>query len=158
MLPTRPVEQFISVGAVLLVGLAVASAQVARRDVRVVIPSEIEYKPVSGYPSGYARAMLEGETDKAMSITYRVRLPPHFKFEPHTHEWDEHVTVLEGTWYLGFGTSFEKSRLKALPPMSFVIIPSGTPHFVYTEGEVVCQVHGTGPVGLTFVRKPEGPQ
>lgn len=155
MLRTRPVRQLTWVGAVLLVGFAVGSAQMAGRDVHIVIPSQIEYKPVSGYPSGYARAMLEGDTAKPMPVTYRVRLPAHFRFEPHTHAWDEHVTVLEGTWYLGFGTSFEMARLKALPPLSFVIIPSGTPHFVYTKGEVVCQVHGTGPVGLTFVGKPD---
>ena len=155
MVPTRSLPHLAGVGAVLLVACGMASAQIAPRDAHVVIPSQIEYKAVSGYPAGYARAILEGDTDKPMPVTYRVRLPEHFKFEPHTHAWDEHVTVLEGTWYLGFGTSFEMARLKALPPMSFVIIPSGTPHFVYTKGEVVCQVHGTGPVGLTFVGKPD---
>jgi hypothetical protein len=154
MLTTLPVRPLLAVTAALLVGFGLGGglAQSARRDAQVVVPSEIEYKSVPGYPPGYARALLEGDPSKPTSITYRVRLPAHYKFEPHVHAWDEHVTVLEGTWYLGFGTAFEKSRLKALPPMSFAIIPSGTPHFVYTEGVVVCQVHGTGPVGLTFVK------
>ena len=114
-------------------------------------PSEIKWSAVSGYPPGYARAMLEGEADKAVPFTYRVRLPARFTFQPHTHAGDEHVTVLEGAWSVGVGDTFDASRLRSFPVGSFILIPAGTPHFVATEDDAVIQVHGIGPVGFRFV-------
>jgi quercetin dioxygenase-like cupin family protein len=73
----------------------IASAPGEGNSVHAVTPSEINWSAVRGYPSGYARAMLEGEAGKAVPFTYRVRLPPGFTFKPHTHAGDEHVTVLE---------------------------------------------------------------
>ena len=109
---------------------------------------------IPGYPPGYQRAVLEGATDRPGPVTYRVRLPPHFRFEPHTHTWDEHVTILKGTWYVGFGTDFEEAHLEKLEAGSFALIPGGTPHYVRTgDDETVVQVHGIGPTGMTLVRQ-----
>lgn len=114
-------------------------------------PSSLEWKTVPGYPSGYRRAMLEGHTDSAVSVTYRVHLPHGFRFAPHTHLWTEHVTVLEGIWKLGIGKTFDATRMHRLAVGSFVIIPAGVPHFVSAEGSTIVQVHGVGPVGMTVV-------
>ncbi len=129
----------------------------AANSVRAVAPSEVKWSGVSGYPSGYARAMLEGEAGKAVPFTYRVRLPAGFRFQPHTHAGDEHVTVLQGAWSFGVGESFDASRLRSLPAGSFVVIPASTPHFVATEGETIIQVHGIGPIGFRFVGDPGSP-
>jgi quercetin dioxygenase-like cupin family protein len=126
------------------------------KPVRAVAPSQINWSAVSGYPPGYARAMLEGEAGNAVPFTYRVRLPPGFTFRPHTHAGDEHVTVLQGAWSFGVGSTFDRSRLRSLPVGSFVVIPAGTPHFVATESETIIQVHGIGPIGFRFVGDPGG--
>ena len=64
--------------AVLVGMIEVASAVRSTPDdwnsVRAVAPSEIKWSAVSGYPPGYARAMLEGEAGKAVPFTYRVRV------------------------------------------------------------------------------------
>lgn len=78
-------------------------------------------------------------------------MPARFRAEPHTHPADEFITVLQGTWYMGLGKAFDSAALKPLPAGSFVKIPSGTPHFIYTENEAIIQVHGVGPVSLRFV-------
>jgi mannose-6-phosphate isomerase-like protein (cupin superfamily) len=129
-----------------VLGGAVAVTREDQPAVRVVTTADITWNSVAGYPPGYARAMLDGEAAKAIPFTYRLRLPALFKFQPHTHESDEHVTVLQGTWSFGVGETFDASRLRAVPSGSFVIIPAGTPHFVATEGETVVQVHGVGPI------------
>jgi quercetin dioxygenase-like cupin family protein len=116
--------------------------------VRAVAPAEIHWTAVPGYPPGYARAMLEGEADKAVPFTYRVLLPAGFRFQPHRHAGDEHVTVLQGAWSFGIGDTFDASRLKSFPAGSFVIIPAGTPHFIAVQGETIVQVHGVGPIGF----------
>ena len=141
--------------AVLVAGATIASgvgsAPGEEDAVRGVLPDEINWRAVSGYPAGYARAMLEGEAGKAAPFTYRVRLPAGFRFQPHTHAGDEHVTVLQGAWSLGIGGTFDASRLRAFPVGSFVVIPAGTPHFVATEGDTIIQVHGIGPIAFRLV-------
>jgi len=127
---------------------AVRPAPGEDKPVRAVAPSEISWSAVPGYPPGYARALLEGEADKAVPFTYRVRLPAGFSFQPHTHAGDEHVTVLQGAWSFGIGEKFDSSRLKSFPAGSFVVIPAGTPHFIAVQGETVVQVHGVGPIGF----------
>lgn len=138
--------------AVLVAGATIAfgvrSAPGEENSVRGVVPDEINWSAVSGYPSGYARAMLEGEAGKAAPFTYRVRLPAGFRFQPHTHAGDEHVTVLQGAWSLGIGRTFDAAHLRVFPVGSFVVIPAGTPHFVATESDTVIQVHGIGPIAF----------
>jgi quercetin dioxygenase-like cupin family protein len=148
MFPPCIVRRVIALGALFLLSTTVGSTIEARRAVRVMIPGEITWTTVTGYPPGYARAMLEGEANKAVPFTYRVRLPAHFRFQPHTHASDEHVTVLEGNWSFAVGESFDASHLRVVPAGSFVIIPAGTPHFVATEGEAIVQVHGIGPISF----------
>ena len=123
----------------------------ASTGVRILQPSAMQWKPVPGYPPGYERAMLEGEADQPVPITYRVRLPDGFRFAPHVHPWNEHVTVLEGKWRLGIGKTFDVATMTTLEAGSFVIIPAGVPHFVVAEGQTVVQVHGVGPLGMKLV-------
>lgn len=134
-----------------LIGLGSLSAQSQTTNVRIITPADIQWAAIPGYPPGYARMMLEGKTDDGGSHTYRVRLPAGFKIEPHTHPSDEHVTVLQGTWGLGLGESFDASRVKAIPAGSFVIIPAGTPHFLSIDTETIVQVQGIGRIGMTYV-------
>lgn len=126
--------------------VAVTREDRPRPAVRVVTTADITWTSVAGYPPGYARAMLDGEATRAAPVTYRLRLPARFTFQPHTHDSDEHVTVLQGTWSFGVGETFDASRLRAVPAGSFVMIPAGLPHFVAVEGETVVQVHGVGPI------------
>jgi len=143
-------------GVIVMVASAVRSAPGDGKPVHAVAPNEISWSAVSGYPPGYARAMLEGEAGKAVPFTYRVRLPAGFTFQPHTHAGDEHVTVLQGAWSFGVGDAFDRSRLRSLPVGSFVVIPAGTPHFVTTESETIIQVHGIGPIGFRRLGDPGG--
>ena len=65
---------------------------------------------------------------------------------PHTHPDERVVTVLDGTFYQGIGTSFDESKAHALPPGSVVIIPPGTPHFGFAkDGDVTIEEIGIGP-------------
>jgi quercetin dioxygenase-like cupin family protein len=148
MQSTALVRRAIALGALFVLGGAVGVTRDAGDAVRVMTPGDITWTSVPGYPPGYARAMLEGEVAKAAPCTYRVRLPAAFKFQPHTHDSDERVTVLQGTWSFGVGETFDASRLRTVPTGTFVTIPAGTPHFVATEREAVIQVHGVGPIGF----------
>jgi len=149
----------IGVGAAaLLATIPAPGRQSSTSGVRMVRPKDVRWQDVAGYPAGYQRAVLEGKMDSHVPITYRVRLAAHFRFMPHTHPWDEHVTVLKGTWCLGLGKSFDEKQMEALETGSFIIIPSGVPHYVMTrEGETIAQVHGIGPTSVTYVTPGDQP-
>jgi hypothetical protein len=62
------------------------------------------------------------------------------------------VTVISGTWHMGYGTTFDAKSLKDLPPGSFYTEPGGQPHFAQTGDEpVVIWVTGYGPSDTKFV-------
>jgi len=75
----------------------------------------------------------------------------------HTHPEDRTYTVISGTWYVGFGTKFDESKLIALPPGSYYTEPAGVPHFVMAKDDaVVVQISGTtGPTRQDFVEPPK---
>jgi quercetin dioxygenase-like cupin family protein len=114
-------------------------------------PSEIEARtPATG--SGPRMTSLLGDPTKAGLYTVRVSIPAHTQVRPHTHRDNRAVTVLSGTWHMGYGTTFDPKALKDLPPGSFYTEPAGQPHFAQTEDEpVVILVTGYGPSDTQFV-------
>ena len=145
---TADIGRAITLGALVALGGVPGIRREAAPAVRVVTTGEMTWVSVAGYPPGYARALLEGDAATAGPHTYRVRLVAGFTIQPHTHDSDEHVTVLQGTWSFGVGETFDASRLRAVPAGSFVIIPAGTPHFLAIDRETIVQVHGVGPIGF----------
>lgn len=87
-----------------------------------------------------------GDSTKPGLYSVRVSIPPHTQVRPHVHRDNRAVTVISGTWHVGYGASFDAKALKALPPGSFYTEPAGQPHFTQTEDEpVVILVTGYGP-------------
>ena len=83
----------------------------------------------------------------------RIQNDDNFFVLPHTHPNDEHVVVVKGTWHLGSGPRFDRSKLRPLATGDFVRIRAAMPHFAWSEGETIIQVHGIGPFRLDFVDK-----
>jgi len=80
----------------------------------------------------------------------RIRELPGTIAAPHTHTFDENITVLHGTWYFGIGDRFDRAKLRKMPAGSFIFIPRGTPMFGYAPQSVTVQVHGIGPFTQRF--------
>jgi quercetin dioxygenase-like cupin family protein len=95
--------------------------------------------------------MLKGDPSRLGLYTILLKVPAHTRLAAHSHP-DERVgTVIEGTWYVGYGDKFAESALKALPPGSFFTEPAGVPHFARTgDAEVVVQITGVGPTGTDY--------
>ncbi|PYV46799.1 MAG: hypothetical protein DMG92_17410 [Acidobacteria bacterium] len=67
---------------------------------------------------------------------------------------NELATVIEGTWYVGEGTKFDQAKLKAYGPGTFVLIPSGIPHFIEApDRPVVVQLTGIGKWQTDYLEK-----
>lgn len=83
--------------------------------------------------------------------SYRLRLPAGYELRPHKHGARRYVTVLQGTYVAGFGETADRNRAVAFPAGSFVWIPKNMPHFAWTKGETVIQVHGRGAFKVKWV-------
>jgi quercetin dioxygenase-like cupin family protein len=115
-------------------------------------PQEIAWFTPSYYTDGRQRAQLLGDSRKGRAWIDRVKIPGGAKVLAHTHPTHEVVTVIEGTWYLGIGDTFDDAKLKAYPAGSFIVIPAHVPHFLATrEAPTIVQVSGNGVFGTDYV-------
>lgn len=95
---------------------------------------------------GVQMTNLVGDSSKPGLYTVRVAIPAHTQVNPHVHRDNRSVTVVSGTWRMGYGAQFEEKALKALPPGSVYTEPAGQAHYSQTRDEpVVILVTGYGP-------------
>jgi uncharacterized protein (TIGR02246 family) len=105
-----------------------------------------------GFAPGVKLAVLHGDPSKSGDYTLRLRFPDNYTVPPHWHPGGEHVTVLQGSFSFGMGTTFDRNALKTYGPGDFVYAPAKMPHFAMTKGETVVQLHGDGPFAVNLVK------
>ena len=137
--------------------LQIGKAQQSSPDRRLT-PSEIVALKPSGAGAGTSGVngiqtrILKGDPDKAGLYTIQLTIPANTKIEAHTHPDDRVASVISGTWYIGYGSHFDETKLKALAPGSFYTEPPSTAHFARTGNQpVAVQITGVGPTGTKYV-------
>ena len=70
---------------------------------------------------------------------------------PHRHPEDEHIVVIQGTWFLGHGEAFNRAALEEMPVGTYGMVAKTMAHFGWSRGETIIQVHGIGPFKQLFV-------
>jgi quercetin dioxygenase-like cupin family protein len=75
----------------------------------------------------------------------RIRELPGAIVPPHSHPVDENITVVEGTWYFGFGEEYKAETLQERKAGSYAFAPKGSTMFGYSATGAIVQVHGIGP-------------
>ena len=89
---------------------------------------------------------------EAQPVPYllRVRLAAGGRIAAHTHPDVRNSTVLAGTLFIGFGDTFDATRVVAVPVGGVYVAPANVAHYVWArDGDVVYQESGTGPTGTT---------
>ena len=125
--------------AVAVGSAAVAVAQSGAQ--QRVTPAEVKWpaNPASvvgtSGASGIQTVTLKGDPTKPGLYALLLRVGPNTRIEAHAHPDDRVATVVSGTWYFGYGQTFDEKALKALPPGSFYTEPPGMHHFAMTRGE-----------------------
>jgi hypothetical protein len=124
----------------------------------VALPGELKWSPAPAVlPPGARLAVMEGDPSKPGEYTKRLWMPANYRLPPHFHAATEHVTVLQGTFFVGMGETFDTRNGKRLPAGAFGALPAGMRHFAWTEGETVIQLHGVGPWSITYVNAADHP-
>ncbi|MFL5620746.1 MAG: cupin domain-containing protein [Gemmatimonadaceae bacterium] len=150
--------------AVLVIGLVQsplrAQGTAAEHGTVIVVPAgTAKFGPAPDIlPSGAKLAVLEGDPTKEGSYTMRLWMPNGYTIPPHFHLADEHVTVVEGTFLVGMGSTLDASKFAALPAGSFGMLPPHMQHYARARGVTVIQLHGMGPWGLTYVHPSDDPR
>jgi quercetin dioxygenase-like cupin family protein len=129
------------------------------KDHVMVRPDDVKWGPAPpSLPAGAQAAFLAGDPGKAEPFVLRVKFPDGYKIPPHWHPTDENVTVLQGTFLVGAGDTFNADSSQPLPAGSFVRMPKEMRHFALVKGETIVQVHGMGPFRITYVNIADDPR
>ena len=153
------------IAAVILVGIVSAFTPVRAQmtampaDHLMILPGDIKWidGPAS-LPPGAKSAVIEGDPKVAGLFTMRVKLPANYNVMPHFHPADEHITVIEGSFYMGVGEKFDEKAAKEIPVGGFGVMIAGTRHFALTKKGCIVQLHGMGPWGITYVNPGDDPR
>ena len=129
-------------------------ADTNKKGIIALTPVQVRWFTPSYYTDGRERAHLLGDSSQGGAWVDRVKMPAGKRVLAHTHPEDEVVTVIDGTWYLGQGTKFNPTNLKAYPAGSFIVVPAGVPHFVAAmESTAIVQLNGNGIFQTDYVEK-----
>jgi hypothetical protein len=152
----------IGIGAAVFcaVGLLLARGEAATPPEHLMVsPTEITWaEGPPSLPKGARMAVLEGDLAAAGPFTARLKVPAGYRIPPHWHPAIEHVTVLEGDFYMGAGDTFDEKKLHRLPPGSLAVMQIGVRHFASTQAPAVIQIHGIAPWGITYVNPADDPR
>ena len=126
----------------------------------ILTPDQVKWASVASLRPGAQSAVILGTPDKPGPYVYRVKFPPHFQVEAHSHPDNRMYTVLSGTFYQGLGDKFDETKLMARPGGSFYTHPAGAPHFGATrDEEVVLQIASwEGSTFLKYVNPADDPR
>lgn len=140
------------------VASALAAASLGAAEYIEMMERDVKWQDAPTLAPGAKTAVIDGDPKAAGPFVMRLKLPPHSTIQLHTHPATENVTVLSGTLYFAASDKYDRKSAKAFGPGSYFSIAAGKPMFAYsTDGEVVAQIHGTGPWGITYIESKDRP-
>jgi hypothetical protein len=154
----KPLALVIFLAASWLAGTTSADEKDAMK-LSIYAPAAIQWRegPAS-IPPGAKLAVLEGDPGKDGPFVMRLLLPDGYRIPPHTHAKPERLTVISGTFNIGMGDKFDAAKGHAMPAGTFGTWAPGMMHFVWTKGETIVQLHGTGPWTIEYVNSADDPR
>jgi quercetin dioxygenase-like cupin family protein len=149
----------IVVASLLGIAASVAPQAAGAQSAAPANPPTLQWGPAPAvFEPGAQMAVLQGDPSKAgEGFAVRLRLPSGYKIAPHTHPTAENITVIEGTFLVGMGSTFDKAKMMTLPRGAFASAPAQHPHYAEARGATVVQVHAIGPFALTYVNPADAP-
>ncbi len=125
----------------------------------VTSPDDVQWGPApDALPAGAQLAVMSGNPMAKGDYTVRLKLPANYQIPPHFHPTLENVTVLNGTFHVGMGDTFNKEGALALQTGGFGSMPAKMHHFAWADGETIIQIHGMGPFAITYVNPQDDPR
>jgi hypothetical protein len=93
-----------------------------------------------------------GDPEKPGEVfAIRIHNDAGYLVMPHVHPMDEHIVVVQGTWWFAMGSRFDPAALKEVPLNAFAMGPKNMPHFAWSKVETIIHVYGIGPFASKLV-------
>jgi hypothetical protein len=103
-------------------------------------------------PPGAMMAVIEGSFSRPGPFTVRLKFPANYRIPPHWHPVKVTVTVISGSFNMGFGDELDLGKGKMLPAGSIFEMPATIHHFGWTTEETIIQEHGVGPLSMNYLK------
>jgi quercetin dioxygenase-like cupin family protein len=122
----------------------------------IVAPDQLAWKTLI---PGVEMAVVFGDPDKKGGLyVIRIRSKGQAKMPPHWHVTDEHITVLEGSFWIGSGEQFDASKLREMKVGAHAMLPAGVRHFSLAKADNVIELFGEAPFVVNFVNPEDDPR
>ena len=108
-------------------------------------------------PPGASMALIEGSPSQPGPFTFRLKFPANYRIPPHWHPAEEGFVVLQGTFAMALGESWDEAKLKPNTQGAYVVMPKGVRHFAMARGETILELTGIGPFKTIWVKPPAAP-
>jgi quercetin dioxygenase-like cupin family protein len=116
---------------------------------KIVRAADVKWTPII---KGCELATVSGDPNtEGSAFVIRLRCADGAKIPAHWHPTDENVTVLKGVFLIGYGETFDETKLKAMNVGNFISMPKEMRHYAMSKGESIVQVHGAGPFKVNWV-------
>lgn len=136
-----------------------ASTKANKSEPVLMAPEAMEWKDgPSSLPADVKMSVLNGDPNKKGPFTVRLKIPANTKIAPHTHPITEFNTVISGSLRVETGDKLDGSNGTTLPAGSFLVLPAKMAHQALAEEEVVLQISGMGPWGMTYLNATDDPR
>jgi quercetin dioxygenase-like cupin family protein len=130
------------------IGYAGAHAVTESAALHGVSSGDLKWAESPMYP-GAQVAVLHGQP-YAGGFAVRMKRPARHFERAHRHESDEHVSVLSGTLHVGVGDGSNRAIARTFRAGGYVVIPSGTLHYSWADGDVLEEIHWDGPAAPVY--------
>ncbi|MGH8646541.1 MAG: cupin domain-containing protein [Gammaproteobacteria bacterium] len=121
----------------------------------VVVPEQLVWKLIL---PGTEMAVVSGDPDKRGGIyVIRIRTQGEVMVRPHWHPTEEHITVLEGSFLLAHGDTYDASKLIELKAGAHSVVPATMRHFGFHKAGNVIEVFGEAPFVINWVNPEDDP-
>ncbi len=81
----------------------------------------------------------------------RIHAEAGYIIMPHTHQVDENIVVVKGSWALGMGTHFDRDALEPMEVGDYGFASKDMVHFALSKTATTIQVHGLGPFATKWL-------
>lgn len=133
-------------GAVVGAPVRLATAQYPTPDPKVMsykLPDQIKW---TVNRDGAIVSTLYGNPAKTGLYIELLKWEPHMMSHPHYHLHDRYITVLKGTWWVGWGKKFDPNHTFPMTAGSYVVDYGRQVHYDGAkDGEVMLEIVGQGP-------------
>jgi hypothetical protein len=104
------------------------------------LPTDKRFETVSGNPA------ITGAP-----FVIRIHAEAGYIIMPHTHQVDENIVVVKGSWAFGTGAHFDGDALEPMEVGDYAFAPRNMAHVALSKTATIIQVHGIGPFATQWV-------